>query len=180
MIVGYPFYSPDLNKFVTYKVGQGIGAYSSWASIAVLHHYLVRLAAYKALGVYNFRDYIVLGDDVVIFHSLVAGEYKEIIQGVGVAISVTKTISPRTSFFGTEFASKLTLNGIDISPLPLGLLLQKDTPNLLKFWCTILERRFEHGGAALTEDLLRCIPRWLGGVSFIKDSDFKAEKVCED
>jgi len=180
IIVDIPFYSVQTHTFVKYEVGQGIGAYSSWTTIAVLHHYIVRLAAYKSLGLTSFTDYIILGDDVVIFNSAVAREYKSIVLSLGVGISIPKTISPqRRGYSGVEFASKLILNGIDLSPLPLGILLQNDSVRSLNLWTFTLEKSYSIGGPALSEQVLRCIPSWLDQVS-IKDSDFKVPQIRED
>jgi hypothetical protein len=150
--------------------------------MAVLHHYLVRLRAYKALGTKTFLDYIILGDDVVIFNSVVAKEYAKLITLIGVQISKTKTVSPSrdADLVSSEFASKLVVNGIDISPLPIGLFNQGDLIRTLRFHLRILERAYRLGGAALSESLLRCIPSWLDQAPFDEKSDFKAPPVRED
>jgi len=48
-----------------------MGIYSSWTSIAVTHHLLILLAAHR-VGHHYFKDYAVLGDDVVIADERVA------------------------------------------------------------------------------------------------------------
>lgn len=102
---------------------------------------------------------MILGDDVVIFDVIVAEEYKNIIDKLGVKISTAKTICPKTDGInGVEFASKLICNGINVSPLPLGLLLQKDSTRLLSLYTYILEASQSLGGPLLVEDVLRCIP----------------------
>lgn len=45
--------------------GQPLGFYSSWAAFALAHHAVIEYCAFK-IGVKSFRDYAVLGDDVVI------------------------------------------------------------------------------------------------------------------
>lgn len=91
--------------------------------IAVTHHVLIRYAA-ALCGNNNFTQYMVLGDDVVIANKAVAISYQELIVSIGVQISTTKRIIPQDGFYRVEFASKLTLNGVEVSPLPLGLLLE--------------------------------------------------------
>jgi len=147
--------------------------------MALLHHYLVRFAAYKALGVTNFRLYLILGDDIVILEPLVAMEYKSLILSIGIGISATKTVSPRTPILSAEFASKLIVGLDDISPLPLGLLSQGDSQSLMQLVLSSLEKAYALGGANLMESILRCIPSWLRRVP-LKDSDFKAPPVRED
>lgn len=39
IMVGYPFRSTTLETEVSYKVGNPMGAYSSWPSFAVAHHF---------------------------------------------------------------------------------------------------------------------------------------------
>jgi hypothetical protein len=106
--------------------------------IAVTHHLLIRLAA-ERVGVYNFDKYIVLGDDVVIASTQVALSYKSLITRIGVGISGTKSISPCGRHLSAEFASKLVLNGINVSPLPLGLLLEGRFTSLIELVSHILD-----------------------------------------
>lgn len=127
--------------------------------MALLHHYLIRLAAYQVMGALRFRDYIVLGDDVVIFNELVAGRYFSIITSIGVSISLPKTIRPSTdNLRGVEFASKLIVNGVNISPIPLGMLFQHDSIRLSNLFVYVFEASYQLGGHELIERLLRCIP----------------------
>jgi len=41
IMVGYPFELRDQSRKVSYSVGNPKGAYSSWATFAVAHHYLI-------------------------------------------------------------------------------------------------------------------------------------------
>jgi len=50
---------------VRWSRGQPLGFYSSWAVFALTHHAIIEYCA-EAVGVKSFRDYAVLGDDVVI------------------------------------------------------------------------------------------------------------------
>lgn len=60
---------------VRYSVGQPMGFYSSWAVFALTHHAFVEFAAHRK-GYKSFRDYSLLGDDIVIWNRDVALEYK--------------------------------------------------------------------------------------------------------
>jgi len=50
--------------------------------MALTNHVLVRLAA-KRLGIDGFSEYLIIGDDVVIFNKKVAFEYISIIEFAG-------------------------------------------------------------------------------------------------
>jgi len=77
-------------------------------------------AGYK----YPFISYMVLGDDVIIADEKVAISYKDIMSQIGVNITRIKSVVSKPGYFSSEFASKWLINGIDVSPLPCGLLLE--------------------------------------------------------
>jgi hypothetical protein len=81
----YPWYYK--NEGVKYEVGQPMGAYSSWAMLALTHHIVVLLAA-KLAGVKNFTSYALLGDDIVINHDVVAENYVHLMSTLGVSINM--------------------------------------------------------------------------------------------
>lgn len=99
---------------VRYAVGQPMGAYSSFAMLALTHHIIVRVAAIQTFTDPNKLLYAVLGDDGAMSHSRVAKRYISIFQDLGMEIN------PIKGFDGTvlEFAKQLwTLNAYNISPL---------------------------------------------------------------
>jgi len=49
------------------------------------------------VGLPNFQDYIILGDDVSIAHARVAEKYKSLILSLGVEISLSKRVIPTPS-----------------------------------------------------------------------------------
>jgi hypothetical protein len=55
-----------------------MGALSSWAMLALTHHYIIRIAA-RRVGLSDFTHYAVLGDDVVIANDLVAASYHTLV-----------------------------------------------------------------------------------------------------
>lgn len=128
---------------VYYNCGQGIGFYSSWTSMAFLHHLLVRLAAYR-VGIKNFTDYLVLGDDVVIASELVRTEYVRLMESIGISISKAKTVTPSPAQ-GIEFASKLLCSRGNISPLPVGCLFDQTVSSLFQLWDALHDRRVSLG-----------------------------------
>lgn len=109
------------SNLIQYSVGQPMGAYSSWAMLALTHHIIVMMAADSVNKAKSFDKYIVLGDDIVIADEDVAKAYLEYMSMLGVKINLSKSI---VSSEILEFA-KLWLNPkYDISPIGSGLIIQ--------------------------------------------------------
>jgi len=104
---------------IHYAVGQPMGALSSWAMLALTHHLIVQFAARSITkGLYLFRDYAILGDDIVIFNTEVATNYQIVLDRLGMEIQLAKSIlSPKG--LGMEFAKRTFYLGKDVSPTPL-------------------------------------------------------------
>jgi len=132
LLVGRPYRCPSptelegvtnrwsVPKDVTYAVGQPMGALSSWAMLAVTHHYLVQYCAWSK-GVVSsrvwFEDYAVLGDDIVIWNRTVAKMYLRVLTRLGVEVGLAKSIvSPKG--VGLEFAKRTIFQKEDVSPVP--------------------------------------------------------------
>jgi hypothetical protein len=103
-----------------YAVGQPMGAYSSWAMLALSHHVIVKIAACK-VGIPNFIDYCILGDDIVIRNEKVADQYRVLMDVLGVSINMSKSII--SSDFA-EFAKRWIGREIDYTPIGPGLIIQ--------------------------------------------------------
>lgn len=110
---------------VRYSVGQPMGALSSWAMLALTHHFIVQWAYWASrprlaggLLVIDkfFKGYAVLGDDIVIADGRVAREYVKIMTKLGVKIGLAKSLVSRKG--ALEFAKRFFVSGIDCSPLP--------------------------------------------------------------
>lgn len=102
---------------LAYVQGQPMGAYSSWAMLALTHHAMIQWSAYL-VGLKGWFDlYAVLGDDVVIAHDGVAKKYVEICEKFGVEIGLAKSVV--SSGHTCEFAKKFFRNKEDCSGLPL-------------------------------------------------------------
>lgn len=124
LIITCKFITPGISPgFVFYRAGQGIGIYSSWAILAYTNHFMVRYAAYT-VGYKRFSDYLILGDDIVIADDKVARAYHKLITRIGVRISIPKSIISSPNYRSLEFASRLLVNGVDISPFPVGTILE--------------------------------------------------------
>jgi len=103
---------------VGYTVGQPMGAYSSWAMLAMTHHALVQFSAWRLGHRVWFTDYAVLGDDIVICDRGVAEEYVKVMDELGVKIGFHKSIVSNNS--SLEFAKRFFFKGEEVSPLSLG------------------------------------------------------------
>nr|WKR37716.1 putative RNA-dependent RNA polymerase [Leptosphaeria biglobosa mitovirus 9] len=101
-------------KSYEYKVGQPMGAYSSWAAFTLCHHLVVHWAYH--LNNESPNSYIILGDDIVIANDKVASTYRGIMKKLGVDISIAKTHVSKDTY---EFAKRWVKNRVEISPLPL-------------------------------------------------------------
>jgi len=91
--------------------------------MALTHHFIVQASAYRAnpLRVTQFRDYALLGDDIVIANSDVALKYKEILKELDMPISDAKT---HVSLDTYEFAKRWIYKGSEITPFSLHGLLE--------------------------------------------------------
>jgi hypothetical protein len=116
-LVDMPFHLSDQMSgpnIVRYSVGQPMGAYSSWAMLALTHHMIV-----QASGPSLVRKYAVLGDDVIVSDD--APNYLTIMTGFGVDISTAKSIISKEF---VEFAKRVrTLKGEDFSIIGPGLIM---------------------------------------------------------
>jgi hypothetical protein len=120
-LVGIPSNILWKEAFVKYAVGQPMGAYSSWGMLAVTHHVIVQIAAIRAgFSVNTFRQYCVLGDDIVINNDRVAAHYQELMSSLGVGINPSKSI---ISYDVVEFAKRWLTPYGEISPLGPGNIL---------------------------------------------------------
>jgi hypothetical protein len=107
-------------KEASYAVGQPMGILSSWAVFSLTHHAIVEYCAFK-IGIKSFRDYVILGDDVAIFHSDVAKLYKSFMMSMGVEISPHKSYVWEPGMMTppfAEIAKRLIVDGEEITPIP--------------------------------------------------------------
>jgi hypothetical protein len=98
---------------VRYSVGQPMGAYSSFAMLALTNHLLVNLAIVRS-KITTKVPYGILGDDCMIGNRRVSKLYRELLEYLGVEVN------PIKGFDGSilEFAKQIwTLGGHNLSPL---------------------------------------------------------------
>jgi len=104
---------------VRYSVGNPMGAYSSWASFAVAHHFVVYDCC-RELGIpFSSAKYVLLGDDILIGDEGLASAYRSRLKSLGVEISALKTLE---SFTTLEFAKRYVHMGEEVSPFPLSVI----------------------------------------------------------
>jgi hypothetical protein len=108
------FTTPE-GAIISYNTGQPMGTYSSWISFTLAHHLVVYYCA-QLVGINNFNQYIILGDDIVIKNDAVAKKYIEIINGLGVNISLHKTHISNNTY---EFAKRWIQDNVEITGIPI-------------------------------------------------------------
>jgi hypothetical protein len=102
-----------------YSVGNPMGAYSSWPSFALAHHFVMYSCCRKLNMEWKESKYVMLGDDILIGDRLLAEAYKETILSLGVSFSPLKTHESRTL---CEFAKRYVYKGQEITPFPIAAL----------------------------------------------------------
>lgn len=121
VLVNRDYKVPKLKTTVRYAVGQPMGALSSWAMLALTHHFIVQMAAWRSGLVPEgtlFKDYALLGDDIVIGNRKVMIAYLSILENIGVECGLHKSI---ISHSGTalEFAKQTWYKNQNVSPISL-------------------------------------------------------------
>jgi hypothetical protein len=121
---------------VRYAVGQPMGALSSWAMLALTHHFVVQVSAWHS-GLIRpgqiYKSYALLGDDLVICDKCVADAYLSLMDKLGVSVNLNKSIlSPKG--LGLEFAKRTFINGVDVSPISFRDLSLATQPGALSHW----------------------------------------------
>jgi hypothetical protein len=104
-------------EYVHYSTGQPMGCLSSWAMLAVTHHYILQTCAFHVYGTRRWFDkYEILGDDLVIFDKLVYQEYCRLMDLLQVGVNPSKSLISH-DVTAVEFAKRTGINGIDVSGL---------------------------------------------------------------
>jgi len=162
-------YTTPKGDTIFYKTGQPMGAYSSWPAFALTHHLVVQSAAMETQK-FPFKQYVLLGDDIVIADRDVAKVYERLMLELGVEFSKTKTIVSDNLY---EFASRIFLNGKEISPFSLRGVFEsaKHPATIVEFIRTM----HSHGWELLQEGnipgQIRSLVRLAGKPNFFKRWD---------
>lgn len=125
MLVGIEYsinsFKYGLNDLISYSVGQPMGALSSWGMLALTHHFVVQASAWHCgvvpVGTW-FKDYVVLGDDIVIFNREVKDQYLKFMKALGMEFGLHKSVLSRNGT-ALEFAKRMFWKGNDVSAVPV-------------------------------------------------------------
>jgi hypothetical protein len=109
---------------LSYSTGNPMGAYSSWASFAVAHHYVIYYCCRELNIQWSDSKYCLLGDDIVIGDRDLAEKYLSVIKSLGLEVSALKTHSSPDFY---EFAKRLIYKGIEITPFPISALAESES-----------------------------------------------------
>jgi len=140
VMVGTPFVCKHDSTVKSYSVGNPMGFYSSWNSFALAHHYVMFFCC-KELGIsWKQAKYVMLGDDVLIGDRNLANKYKQVLTDLGVDFSPLKTHESTKLY---EFAKRLVLNGVEITPFPISAL--KETQKRFYLLVTLFREEMERG-----------------------------------
>jgi hypothetical protein len=86
--------------------------------LALTHHVLVAHAAKRVgIPIGLFKDYAILGDDIVIANGAVARSYLLLMREIGVEIGIAKSLVSRNGVL--EFAKRFFVGGKDCSAVSL-------------------------------------------------------------
>lgn len=120
IMVSVPFKVGNSDKEVHYGVGNPMGAYSSWASFALSHHFVMFQACLNTKIRWSKAKYVILGDDVLVGDAVLGEEYIRLILSLGVEVSPAKTF---ISSEICEFAKRYIYKGEEVTPFPVSAVL---------------------------------------------------------
>jgi len=141
------FFIKPLNKSVRWSVGQPLGLLSSFPSFALWHHDIIQFAAnYERFSngkpLKFFKNYKLLGDDVVIYDEEVALRYQSLMSQIGISINLAKSVIGDKDNNQIEFAKRLALRGQEMSSIKHNILQKSSEIHLLDLVDLLRERDF--------------------------------------
>lgn len=158
------------NKSYYWKVGQPLGAFSSWAIFALTHHFVVQYCHFKAYKSTKwFNEYSLLGDDIVIWNVSVADEYQRFMEDIGVEINHSKSFVNLVN--SGEFAKRHFFNGLNISGFGYPMIVQANAS--MTGWVRFLEilesEGFRSVGSVvlIPENKMRTSKSWVSEVTWL-------------
>lgn len=117
-----------VSQRIRYTVGQPMGALSSWAMLAITHHFLVQYCAQlagKRLPGDWYENYELLGDDIILFDREVANQYLLLMEGIGVPINLSKSVVAANNTI--EFAKVTISRNQNVSALSWKMFISQNT-----------------------------------------------------
>lgn len=115
IMVSLPFRSPE-GEDLSYARGNPMGAYSSWSSFTVAHHFVMFYCSRKLGLDWRTAKYAILGDDILVGDTALYREYRKVLSDLDVPVSEAKT---HESKILCEFAKRWIYRGEEISPFPI-------------------------------------------------------------
>lgn len=162
------FFVKATKESVRWKVGQPLGLLSSFPSFSLWHHDIVQFAAnwenyHKGKPLRFFKQYRLLGDDIVIFNKEVARRYQWLLKKIGLEINLSKSVIGDSVNSQIEFAKRLSLRGKEMSSIKHNILSKNDIHSILDLVELLSNRDFispetgHHGLSRIlkSEDLQR-------------------------
>nr|UPW42287.1 MAG: putative RNA dependent RNA polymerase [Sichuan mountain mitovirus 9] len=141
---GFSLNPKNITTIFRYSVGQPMGALSSWAGLAITHHFIVQYCSIMNRDNFDITKwdgwedrYEVLGDDIVIFDHKLARTYLLVMELLGVDINLSKSISsPSLPVF--EFAKRTSsgnelISGLNFSQIRAGVTLSNRIANAFQW-----------------------------------------------
>lgn len=115
-VVREPIHDIKANTIVSYGCGQPMGCLSSWAMLAVTHHFILQHCAFLAHGYQHWStDYEILGDDLVIFDQKIYDQYIRLMAHLDVGTNPSKSLVSENLSETFEFAKRTSIKGVDVS-----------------------------------------------------------------
>jgi hypothetical protein len=141
------FYVKATGQSVRWTVGQPLGLLSSFPSFALWHHDIIQLAAnweniHNGKPLRFFKQYRLLGDDVVIFNTEVSRRYQWLLNQIGLKINMTKSVIGDKENSQIEFTKRLALRGKEMSSLKHNILSKNDILSMLDLVELLYKRDF--------------------------------------
>jgi len=104
----------DINSKVKYNTGQPMGFLSSWPAMALVHHWIVWLAAGSYRGAKG--KYIIVGDDIVIFDEDIYTNYLQLLRSLKIPYR-SNISSSYVEFAKRQFYKGSEVTGVYLSAL---------------------------------------------------------------
>lgn len=141
------FHIKSTGTNVKWKVCQPLGLLSSFPSFALWHHDIVQLSYnwenfHKGRPLRFFKQYRILGDDIVIFNTKVAKRYQWLLKQLGININLSKSIIGTSESSQIEFAKRLAKDGKEMSSIKYNILSKSDILSILDLVELLYKRDF--------------------------------------
>lgn len=142
-------YHTDSGDKLRYAVGQPMGARSSFAMLALTHHLIVQHAAVLS-NAKGYKRYRVLGDDMTLIDTNIAGRYQDIMAYLGVPINVSKSVVHSSGLRpAAEICKRIFISGVELTTIPVKLIAKTVRDGNL---APILQSEFSSKGWTFDED----------------------------